>query len=285
MQIEPLHTLPLVYELTDPFDSSTYYVRAVVRDSSTGATIETVNLASQGSGRYYNSIIAPQDITGMGRHIDVTISVYTDSGYTTYSDVYQRKIDKYLIRHQAQFFGGGSSGGDIDYTKIEKIVATLMKVQVANLVEALKPEPVDLSKVMDKLSNLTGIATRIANKEPEEPEETDFSSVFKAIDQAKSEIMKSVADKEVTPEAKPVDLSGIEATLANILDVIKESQTMSVSQKEELLNSFKSTFEDISANAKERFKKMADAVLESVATEPITNKPEATKSPYQKYFL
>lgn len=233
MQIEPQVTLPLVYNLVNPFDSTTYFVRAVIVDSLTGTTIATKNLSSQGNGRYTSSISAPQDPTGFGRHIDVVISVYTDSGYTAYSRSYERRIDKYLIRAVTKTFGGGG-GTDVDYEKIRTMLSGFVKTLSERLdivlekiphatdlssvyqgIEALKklieaidipeytPEKLDLTPALDSVNKLGVILSgKMEGMKPKEQDPVDLSPITNAIERLS--ISLGVISKKVDGKPKEV---------------------------------------------------------------------------------
>ena len=263
MQIEPQVTLPLVYQLTDPFDSGTYYVRAVIFDSLSGDVIDTKNLASQGSGLYTSSIYAPADPLGSGRHVHVIISVYTDSGYSTYSDMYQMKIDKYLIKSSGPRFGGGSGGSDIDYEKIQKMIVKALEALLAGT----KPQPADYSGVYKRLASLgASIEKAIAANKPEKPQITeekplDFSPVLTAIAAATTQVVKAIADKEVT-EKTEVNLDPVIAGLEGIKTALDKVEGIPAELKQTIATSIeggiKKAFE-VNANRK---KKMQDLLTE-----------------------
>lgn len=135
MQIEPNTTLPLLYKITDPaLFSTTYYVRAVVRDTLTDTTLATINLTRSSDGkRYTETTPAPGDPTGLGRHIDITVSVYSDSGYSSYAEGLPEHLDKYVVKAAQTSFGGSGSGEEIDYKKIEKIVDNVVEERLASI--------------------------------------------------------------------------------------------------------------------------------------------------------
>lgn len=193
MQIEPQFTLPLIYELTDPFDSSTYYIQSVIRDSLTGNILDTINLTSQGSGRYSSTVYPPQDSTGFGRHIDVTISVYTDSNYSIYSDVYQKKIDKYIVKASKQSFGGG--GAEVNYDKIRKIIEEVLESKEDEDEDEVEVEQIDFTPVYERFEAIQGMIGSI--KIPE-PKEFDDSSILSAIGGVSKRLSTKIDDKEVT---------------------------------------------------------------------------------------
>src|SRR5258707_3851150 len=98
MQLEPLEDFTIARGLEDHTDSTTYYVRAVVRDAKTDALLATVNLTDQGDAhRFSKKWQIPADQTGQGYYLLITTSVYTDSGYTTKSSNYGDKDETYLV--------------------------------------------------------------------------------------------------------------------------------------------------------------------------------------------
>ncbi len=52
MQLNPHEQFTIVRQIEDHTDSSTYYVRAVVRNAKPDALLATVNLTDQGSRRF-----------------------------------------------------------------------------------------------------------------------------------------------------------------------------------------------------------------------------------------
>jgi len=212
MQIEPQYTLPLVYELTDPFDTGVYYVRAVIRDSLSGETLQTINLIDKGNGRYTNSISAPQDPTGQGRHIDVVISIYTDAGYTTLSQTYQNKIDKFLIKRSVSF--GGAGGVDVDYLKIQKMI----DISVQKIIEGTKSQPMSLEPVIGQIKGLEKVITGI--KMPTfEQKQQDMSPIISSIEKNSKAILKEIGSIEI-PKPKDVDLYPIVSALEKVQSVV-----------------------------------------------------------------
>lgn len=216
MQIRPQETFPVLYQISDPSDSNTYYVRAVLRNSATGAILKVANLNyvnltvdSGNSRRFSKNIQAPNDAAGTGFWMDVTISVYTDSGYTTKSTLYQENIDKYLVQERWNPFmasgGGGTTMGGmdkkfkehaIDYAKIDEIVKGHVKgldlpegadldtlsphfEDIKAMVRALpKPQDIDLPSHTNMI--LDAIARHIASIDIPK---VDLSPVLKRIDE------------------------------------------------------------------------------------------------------
>lgn len=252
MQLEPLYTIPLVYQLTDPADSGTYYVKSVMKDSLTGTTLGTTNLTSQGSGRYTGSLNAPQDPSGFGRHIDIVTTVYSDSGYTTFSDVYARKTDVYIIRKTISF--GGASGVDIDYTKIRKIVDEIVTIKVGAIqipvtdltpvyarfealdraIEAIEPpvipenKPTDLSPVLSELKKIVPAITNKIDK-IDQPDEVDLSPVLTAIKEVSdSVIAKATSNRVAIDNISPEIIKELAKSGPEVIDMFKKELAKSM---------------------------------------------------------
>lgn len=126
MQLEPGEYFGIVRQLADPSDAGTYYIRAIVRDARTDTTLDTVDLASKGSGRYsaeWRVYATGKAFQGM--YISITTYVYDDSGYTTLSASYGAESETYLLEPRAKHTGGGGSS-PVNYNKISEIVGGMM---------------------------------------------------------------------------------------------------------------------------------------------------------------
>lgn len=128
MELQPGKYYPIVRQIPDPNDTATYYVRAVIRNALTGATISTQNLTDAGSGRHYKSWQVEGNVPEDGLWITITTTVYTDSGYTTKSAIYSEELEQYLIiPRAANFGGGGGGGGSISYERIQDLLEQSLK--------------------------------------------------------------------------------------------------------------------------------------------------------------
>ena len=285
MQIEPQVTLPLVYQITDPSDATAYYIRGIVADSLTGATLKTLNLTSQGGGRYTATTLAPVDPTGLGRHIDVTISVYTDPGYTVLSEIYQRTIDRYLVKHAAQSFGGG--GADVDYDKIKKMLDAALKERIK------EPKEADIPSVLMALEDSIGQVLRaIDGKRIPEAKETDLSPILTDLKALRTELKQAIAENR-PPEPEKVDLSGIEMGLTAIkqlVDAPNDRIDEAFSTMQRLIDTitaiekrFSKMFEDATDALSKRAGRMKD-VMRSFMDEDMGEAPAPTPSPLDRFF-
>lgn len=201
MLLRPQRNFTVVRQLANHLDTSTYYVRAVIRDAYTDEILATLDLDDKGGQRFSKNWQVVPDPSGLGREISIVTSVYTDSGYTTKSENYGDEENSHLIE-DARMGGGG--GGGIDYYVVRKIIQE-------ELDKLPKPEPfpeipapqvnVRLDSVLSAIDEL-----KIALK-PEKQKEVDIQSILKAVDG----IRQAVEGKEVTP---PTDLSPILAKLS-----------------------------------------------------------------------
>ena len=139
MNISPNQQLPVSYTVSDPNDTTLYYVRAVVRDTQSSATIQSLNLTrvSSSPNRYVGILNPISDSSGLGRAVDVTITVYTDSGYSTPSGNYQLLQDAHLvIQPYLPTLGTGGASG-FDYEKFTELMELLLKKRLGKSVRKI----------------------------------------------------------------------------------------------------------------------------------------------------
>ncbi len=111
IQLEPGEVFAIVRQLADPFDNTTYYVRAEIRNAKTDALLERVSLTDRGSLRFsanWNVTSTPPD---GGLWISIMTAVYTDDAFTTRADNYSNEIDTYLVEPRPKWQGHGGGGG------------------------------------------------------------------------------------------------------------------------------------------------------------------------------
>lgn len=151
MEIFPGAQFSIWRKLEDPFDATTYYVLAEVRDMISNAVLATLQLTDQGNRIYSKSWSPPEDMSGSGRWIAVSTRVYTDSGYSSLSEVHKEESREYKIINTPPSRGpGGGMGGaaDIDYKKIRKMIEELLESQP-------KPSsPPSLQPILERLAAL-----------------------------------------------------------------------------------------------------------------------------------
>lgn len=194
ISLQPQEQFAIVRQLADHTDSTTYYVRAVIRNSITNAIIDIVNLDDKSVGRFLKIWEVPADVSGLGFYIDITTSVYTDSDYSTKAPTYGDELEDYLVfdRHVS----GGGGGMDVDYKKIDKLVIAAIKTIPEVKLESLEP----IKKALE------AIKMEISGIEMPEMEKMDHTPVLLAIGRVEKNIIKSISEKEITPETNLEDV-------------------------------------------------------------------------------
>ncbi len=204
MQLKPGETFTIVRQLDNPADAGTYYVRAIIRNSRTDVIIETLNLDNKGSQRFTKSWQVVPDSSGEGFYIDIETRVFTDSGYSTYSDIYGKENKVLLVADRPLNLGGGGvdMSVDVDYSRIGKMIADGIKQNKPQAKET------DLSGIMSRLGQITAQIAEI--KQPEgvdlSPITSAIADIKKQIGEVGTDIAQKIEDKEVTPatDLKPV---------------------------------------------------------------------------------
>lgn len=206
MILQPQEYFTVVRQIGDPTDSNTYYVRAVIRNARTDALIETINLTDRGSRRFSLPWQVPADPSGQGFYISVLTTVYTDSGYTTKSDVYSEEMETYLIDNRFRNLGGGGGGDDVSYKKIREIFEeTIQKFFFTEKgVFKFLPDLAPISRALSSLglSKLSEWMSKTTNK-------MDVISV-------KSDVLREQIGTIEIPEYKETDLSPVLQAIKDI---------------------------------------------------------------------
>lgn len=215
MQLSPQEYFTIARQIDDPYDSTTYYVRAEIRNARTDALIERVALTARGNNRHSREWQVPADTSGQGFYISIVTSVYTDAGFTTKSERYQDIMNTYLVQTRGLVLGGGSSGGggwaDVDYKKLAEIIdqrlGSALKPIARAIAELPEPNEVDLVPT----NKLIGLAIDAINA-IEFPEMPDVEKIMK----------RGVKDiKDSIPEQKEVELKPVLVALKNVADGIE----------------------------------------------------------------
>lgn len=217
ISIQPQSQFAIVRQLADHTDITTYYVQAVIRNSISDEIIDTINLTDKTGGRFLKTWEVPADVSGFGFYIDITTSVYSDSGYTTKATAYGDELEDYLVFDRIKGSGGGGGGADIDvdYKKIEKIL-----IKTIEPLTSLKN--IDLGPVLKKIE---GVINKVDGIKIPPPENINLIPALEAIRRSEKNIVKSISEKEVIPktdleEVKGVILQAIANKNINLSDVI-----------------------------------------------------------------
>lgn len=209
MQISPQKSFPLIWNSADPADIDTLYVQVVVKDGSTGATLDTINLIDKGSNLFMKDYITPHDPsqTGTGRWITVVYTVYTDAGYTTKSQNYSRITEKYLVKRLLDTEVAFGAGGGIDYKELRKIVKEELAKQeppeIPEKLGAVEPPEIDLTPIITELKKeIQSVSTKVDNIKfpeiPETPEKVDLSPLRSSFRIGLERVLRQV---KVLPQA------------------------------------------------------------------------------------
>ncbi len=210
LQLNPSTRFPIVRKLGDPSDVGTNYVRAVVRNSVLGTTIATIDLTDEGGQRFVGYYQTPATDE---MFIDITTTVYSDSGYTTKSEVYSEESETYLIaiRWSLQFREMGDANSKIDYKVIKKLIK-----EALNEVEKTEPYSDDLLK--EKIDIVAKDVKEIKAKEFPEPKEIDLSLVLRAVEVVGKKVddIPEVEIPEVNFAPVMEKLSSMESTMGTL---------------------------------------------------------------------
>lgn len=224
IQVNPNETIALVYQLNDPNDfATTFYIRATIRNSISGATLTTKDLTVVSNGRYTSSYQVPNFNE---LQFDITTDIYEDSGYTSRSLKYSVETARYIADQRWNIGLGGARAG-IGRETVKEVVTEALgallgampssetKIKYVNYgefvkgfealrssIEALpKPERVDFSPVLTELRKVSGQIGQLPKFEP-----TDLSPVISAIhaldlsrlEDRTGEVLKAIKDFFIT---------------------------------------------------------------------------------------
>jgi hypothetical protein len=253
--IQPREYFPIVRILKDHTDSSTNYVRAVIRNAKTNVLIETLNLTDQTGHIFSYNWQAIADPSGQGLFISITTTVYTDSGYTTKNDNYGEEIDTILIYDRtkySQILGNqiGANIGDsveVDYKKIRKIVQEeIGKIEIPK---------VSLTEVQSSIKGLATLIEKVLLNSDKGFK--DIVTAFpKPIDQQLKDILGAIKAIEI-PDQEKTDLSSLENGLKKLSEDLSK---IIQSGKDEVIAessiSFKETLNDWKEEFLTKFEKL-----------------------------
>ena len=226
ISLSPREKFTIVRGLGDHTDATTYYVRAVIRNSRTDELIATVDLDDSGDGlRFIKQWQVPADPSGQGFYIDITTSIYTDSGYTTKTTKYYDEYDTYLIAERMNPNLGFGGGTDVDYKKIQRMITEA--VSGIPKAEKVSIPKIDLTTVLDAISD---VQHAISSIDIPKAESIDFRPIITKLDQ----IISVVSDKEISEDhsqrfdsikeemATMFDRHGNESLKLELVDLIKK---------------------------------------------------------------
>lgn len=157
MILRPSSQFRIVWQISDPLDATTYYPQAVIKNSYTGATLDTLNLEADGDGRYSKLWRVIEDTSSIGLQIDITVTVYTDSGHTVKSPNHYVENRVYEIEANRNFGGGGVG---INYLEIRKIIKQEIEKIIFPTIPKVDEEMLHL-KIDTGFENLSNRVSRV----------------------------------------------------------------------------------------------------------------------------
>lgn len=269
MNVLPQSTLRLVRQLTDPYDTGTNYVQAVIRNSTTGDIVATVNLTDEDNQRFTGAYTTPPDISGMGYYLDVTTTVYSDDAYTTKNTNYAIEAHTYFIHEQKVHLGGG--GGDVNYDKIRKIVKEILDGQDKPEMPTIKDLTPEIKAMEQRIKD--SVASAVSSIRFPEQVRPDLDGVVarisSTVENATNAVLMAVEQKEVTPETDLTPITQAIEALPNeeILTAMQELQTLTQTLQE-LVN----TQQDVDA-----MRMAAEEFMDKVKPRTLTTPKEKPK--------
>lgn len=256
--IAPFKQFLIDYKINNPSDTGTYYVRAVIKSSLSGAVLDTLDLTDNGSQYFSKLWLTPTDPTGTGTQIVIFKTVYTDSGYTTESPNYGTTIENYIIKH-IPFQPMGSIGtpqARIDYQQIEKIVRRVLSEQE----KVEPPEKVDLSGIqkciedleekVEKLGEDHNYATEGLTEDFHNKMEEHREAILASPEFSKLKQVLALADKFKEAEKSDDELH---ALIADVLDGINKKFDMLTIKLSEQVSNNKDELQEFRVEIKRAF--------------------------------
>lgn len=244
MQYRPNEVIGLSYLISDPADTGTYYVRAVLRDTRTNETLRTVNLTvdASNSRRFYGEMQMPDVKMNQSRSVDITTTVYTDSGYTSQSTEHQEICNMYIVAerwNEAMGFSGGGSG--LTPKQVREALAKVLDAREAEKKpEEKQPEKkIELPKEIKKL----------------------LSDSIQSVKDAEKSLKKAIADsdsRESVSEAKKM----LEAAVKSIPEAAKAAMQMLL---KDMQRSDRSESSENVSKAVAEMKEAQNAIIEAIA--------------------
>lgn len=197
LQLSPGETFPVVRVLKDHTDTNTYFTRAVVKDASTLTVLATLNLTDQGNRTFSKNYTVPfSGVNGNGRYIVIITTVYNDSGYTDKSLNYQEEAETYLVQDRWNpLLGGAGGGGSIDESFFKRLINDVLDQREAAVVKVDVPD----------------------ENEPPGPVLPTMQEVADGLLAAFKAELAGVVGSIQFPENEPVDFSGVQLSIANVL--------------------------------------------------------------------
>lgn len=260
--IAPVKQFLVDYQINNPSDVATYYVRVVIKNSITGAIVDTLDLIDNGSQYFSKLWTTPPDNSGSGLQLVMFKTVYTNPEYTIVSDNYGTTIENYVIKNiNANTYGGFTrndfSRGDIKAI-IEEAIKKIPPAPSQEKVEVyghIKPVNDGLKALHDKV-DLLYEALDLGNKTQEEKKGL-LEKLREKVLGADTE-MKSVRKDMVNLQTEfKNSIENVNSTMERILSEI----AIALDKKDEAFGEHTNRIEQSMVS---KFKEIADEVTDSI---------------------
>lgn len=208
--LNPSETFPICRQLRNHLETDTLYVRAVIKNAINDTVLATVDLDDKGSYYFrYNWKVVWDNTMARGRYITITVSIYSDSGYTTKHQSYGDEIDTYLVQERwdaakMQSMGGGGNYNGITAKDVRKVITEEIKKIKFPKQEKLKeikfPKQIEYIRNFDEMyEELQDIKARVGSLPAQN---NDLSPLLSKLDA----LSKELKTKPVTPitDLKPI---------------------------------------------------------------------------------
>lgn len=195
MQVNPNEKIQLAALVGDTTDATVYYVQAVMRDTMANTVLGTVNLTrdSVNGRRFYGFIQAPSNNTPTGRFIDITITFYTNAGYTVKAANLPETINTYIVAQRWNYALDGDGTGD-PFSSFSSNVSEMMDKRF----RMLMPLFAEFGKVHKALKSLPSALI----PEDDTGAEDGEKSIHKGISEALRAVMKEHDNSKMIGEIK-----------------------------------------------------------------------------------
>jgi len=204
--LTPNQQFTFVFQLGDPTDTSTNYVQSIVRYSATSAIIATMKLTSLGGQRFSGTFTVPADVSGQGYNLDITSTVYTDSGYSQPNINYPISTQQYTAIQPLNSFAMAGGDDGIDEATLIKVLERMLSKHVGGI-KFPTPKDVDFSPITEKQDELLDMM--VENR-------GNHIITHAKIDNNASEINKIPKSYPIAREPKEVDLYPLIEGIQNI---------------------------------------------------------------------
>lgn len=279
IQLAPREYFTVVRQLQDHTDSTTYYVRATIRDARTDELLDVLDLVDRGNRRFSLPWLVCADSSGLGRYISVLSEVFTDDAYTTKAQGYGDEMETHLVLERRVIIPGGPSGPSVDYKKIEKMIKACLEEYKP---EATQPQkPVDLKPIVKKLIKIQEKLTSFKMPTVPEIKPVELQPVISSIKSSHEAVLEAIRN---IPGRDENDILPLAQALDNLnIQDLKEQITSSVEDMKKVIDSFSGVTENM-PEWRDKLQEISESLKEiivasAVAGHKAKEKPQEERKP------